>query len=452
MAIVVVVIAVALIFRWPNRIGGEAVGRHAWQPPPQTQLSESMNAAPVPGWRARATDLGLPAGEGSDPTRIATSDDPQFADPFVGNVDDHAYFLAGSPAATGKQWWLTGLDVATGHRIFAPVPLNIGTRAPRCFLNGPTAVLCIEDDGRHANAWVIDVPTGRVSFSGPTRLSLNSGHNVVQVGIYAVSQSMDEGVFGVGPQAETTWFVPGEGTVSGRLLPRDFAPQTLTTQTALGLEITQSAVFRVSDGHVFTTDLPEGLSAGGATVYPGGFAIEVLERGRGARLRSVNFFAEDGRRLEAVDFEHDSYTLDRGAADLPILKSGHESTIYGADGSVLLETAHNSDELLIGSRLFLEGERHVEQYDLRTGAKIDGCRFGYGQSTYIATDGKVGLFQKGGQKIGMETYGVDLATCKILWTTVAPPGDFHYIWRINTTLVQLSDDATELISMVARRG
>ena len=75
LAVVLLVVVAVLVFGWPRRVGGLAIGpRPAWQPPPQTQLSSSMHVPPVPGWRLRATDLGLP-------TRFATSDDPQFADP-----------------------------------------------------------------------------------------------------------------------------------------------------------------------------------------------------------------------------------------------------------------------------------------------------------------------------------------------------------------------------------
>ena len=52
----------------------------------------------------------------------------------------------------------------------------------------------------------------------------------------------------------------------------------------------------------------------------------------------------------------------------------------------------------------------------------------------------------------MKTYGLDLATCKTLWTTTSRRDAFHYLWRVNTTLVQLSEDATELMSLVAPRS
>jgi hypothetical protein len=36
-----------------------------------------------------------------------------------------------------------------------------------------------------------------------------------------------------------------------------------------------------------------------------------------------------------------------------------------------------------------------------------------------------------------------------LWTLKSAVGSFRAVWRINTTLVQLSDDGTELMSLVA---
>jgi hypothetical protein len=43
----------------------------------------------------------------------------------------------------------------------------------------------------------------------------------------------------------------------------------------------------------------------------------------------------------------------------------------------------------------------------------------------------------------------DLTTCDTLWTLTSPVGTFRDVWRVNTTLVQLSDDGTELTSLVA---
>jgi hypothetical protein len=43
----------------------------------------------------------------------------------------------------------------------------------------------------------------------------------------------------------------------------------------------------------------------------------------------------------------------------------------------------------------------------------------------------------------------DLATCDTLWTIPSQPNSLGRVWRVNTTLVQLSDDGTELVSLVA---
>lgn len=443
LAVVLLVVVAVLVFGWPRRVGGLAIGpRPAWQPPPQTQLSSSMHVPPVPGWRLRATDLGLP-------TRFATSDDPQFADPFIGNVDNHAYFLAGSSAATGTQWWLTGVDVDSGQSMFKPVPLNTGQRAPQCFLNGPAAVLCVDDERQRSRAWVIDVPSGRESYSGPTDLrTFGASLRVKQIGIYAVADTSDQGIYGVGAKAETTWFVPGDGSAQYRYMPDDFAPQTISTQAGLGRVTDRMVVFRVTDGHVFEPVMPEGTSPGSAAVYPGGFAVEILDESVGGTRGGVNFYDDDGKLLGHIDSGSSRGYLKSGAVDLPMVKAGGESTVYSIDGTDLVHIQDISDELLIGSRLFYEA-LNVEQYDLSTGKQVEPCKFGYAHSTYVATDGVVGLFRTGGQKIGMETYGLDLATCTTLWTRTSPPGAFHYLWRINTTLVQLSDDATELMSLVA---
>jgi hypothetical protein len=55
----------------------------------------------------------------------------------------------------------------------------------------------------------------------------------------------------------------------------------------------------------------------------------------------------------------------------------------------------------------------------------------------------------GERYVGRVAEAIDLATCDTLWTLTAPVGSFAQVWRVNTTLVQLSDDGTELVSLVA---
>jgi hypothetical protein len=206
--------------------------------------TSSMRVQPGPGWHVNAADLGLSAA-----SRIVTSDDPFWSSPFVGYLGDRAYFLASSPAAPNPQWWLLGVDVRDGRRLFAPVPLNTtSTYPPHCFLNGPTAVLCLRDDGDITLAWVIDAQTGTVSFTGPTVLRTYAAKPwVSQVGIYAIAEWMDKGVNGIGPTAELTWFVPGDGSVkSKQQRDTDVVAQTFATQTTGGRGSDTQVVFSVT--------------------------------------------------------------------------------------------------------------------------------------------------------------------------------------------------------------
>jgi hypothetical protein len=68
---------------------------------------------------------------------------------------------------------------------------------------------------------------------------------------------------------------------------------------------------------------------------------------------------------------------------------------------------------------------------------------------YIGSDGAVGVLEDGNPHVGLVTTAIDLKTCDTLWTLKSAIGSFRDVWRINTTLVQLSDDGTELMSLVA---
>jgi hypothetical protein len=84
---------------------------------------------------------------------------------------------------------------------------------------------------------VVDaVQDGAVSFTGPTDLCTYPGRlGVEQVGIYAVAGTTSQGVYGVGPKAEPTWFVPGEGSPDQHDRARsDFETPMLATQTIGG--------------------------------------------------------------------------------------------------------------------------------------------------------------------------------------------------------------------------
>jgi hypothetical protein len=450
-AAVVTVVATVLIVRWTHAGDGSTVVHPEWHPPAQTFLASSMRLQPVPGWRVRVGDLGLP-----DETRIATSDNPSSSEPFIGPVGDRGYFLANSPSVPDKQWWLVGVDARGGHRLFAPVRLDTGVDAPKCFLNGSDAVLCLREDVQNgvvlsATAQVIDTRTGTISFTGPTDVHPPPGDlGVEQVGIYAVAGTLGQGVYGVGPQAQTTWFVPGAGTIAHSYTSgADVAPQTVAAEVTGGGGSDQMVVFSVVDGKPISPDLTEGSHPLSAAVYPGGFAVEVVADQRKAVPDGIEFFDAEGKRIGKADI---SGLLSTSSADLPIVQSSADSTVFSPSGGKLAEISGldaGSRTLLIGSHLFVEdrsGETVWRSYDLSTGTEGKSCKIYLGD--YIGSDGTTALFEGGNPNVGLATKAVDLTKCDTLWTLSSPAGSFRDVWRINTTLVQLSDNGTELTSLV----
>ncbi|BDX29721.1 hypothetical protein TUM20985_02680 [Mycobacterium antarcticum] len=359
--------------------------------------------------------------------------------------------MGASPNALGWQWSLIGVDTVAGQRSFDPVPLDAGPTAPYCFLNGPTALLCLRGNVRDgvaqsSTAWIIDAVTGTVTYTGLSDLQVSPGKlGVRQVGLYALAGTLGQGIYGIGAKAETTWFVPGKGSLQPGFSETGLAPQTLATQEAGG---DRTEVFSVVDGTVITPDVTPGRRTFSAATYPGGFAVEVSADERSSTPDGVEFFDETGRRLGAVE---GSGFLSPGPADVPIVESSPQSTVFSDRGELLAEISRfgpGDVAILVGARLLTSVAGSVtEQYDLTTGQRGKDCKVYLGG--YLATDGKAALFESGNPNVGLVTKAIDLATCDVLWSIESPIGSFRDVWRINTTLVQLSDDGTELMSLVA---
>lgn len=450
--LVAVTVAAVLVWSWQRGSDGADSATHPrWQPPPQVVVTSSLHAQPVAGWKARVADLGLPTD-----SRIATATDSAWSQPFVGYLGNSGYLLASSPHPLFPQWWLVGIDSRTGETLFPPVQLDSGVAAPSCVLSGPRAVMCLRDhvqDGvaGSSTAWVIDAQSGTVSFTGPTDLHSSPGAlRVVQVGIYAVAATVRQGLYGVGPHAETTWFVPGDGKISQRFIPAaDVTPQTLATQVSGG---DRMVVFSIVDGKVVNPDLGPNDRPLSAVAYPGGFAVEVVGDEKKSTPDGIAFFDDNGRRLGYTDV---SDFLATNSLDVPIVESAPHSTVFTPNGERLAEISRfgpGDSAVLIGTLLFIDrssAESGSKQYDLQTGTEGKTCDISL--VGYLGTDGKVGVFESGNSNVGLVTKGVDLATCDVLWQIESPVGSLRDVWRINTTLVQLSDDGTELMSLVAPR-
>ncbi|ORA31891.1 hypothetical protein BST20_26135 [Mycobacterium branderi] len=347
------------------------------------------------------------------------------------------------------------MNVRDGRRLFPAVELTTEKRPPKCYLNGPEAVLCVHDF-EAVTAWVVDAHTGRVSYRGPTDLRTYPAKlGVHQVGIYAIALTENEGVYGVGPKADTTWFVPGAGHVDNLYPPsHDTAPPALATQVTGGRGSDARVVFSLSDGRVITPELDENAELQKTIVYPGGFAAEIADRQDRSVLTRVQFFDDAGKRTSRKSIHGDLPNIE--TLDLPVIEALKDWAVYTPDGGRLLKLTGERpvETRLIGTKFFFAQiggimGPHWQQYDLRTGAQGKTCDYDLGYGYYLGTDGTVAVADFGNPNVGRLTKAYDLSGCETLWTAASPVGSFHDLWRINTTLVQLSDDATELASLVA---
>lgn len=442
-----VIVVVALLAFWWFRAGRYIAGRWTWEPPPSTVLSSPMQEPPSPGWRTTLSDLGIPeSAEGLEPSRLAASTDPQQDRALVGQIGDKAFLLAQSP---GPHWWLAGIDVRSGRTLFPAVQLA-SARPPRCFLNGPQQLLCLDSqDDRSFTAVVIDTSSGGKLYNGPTDVGYGIADLPVQrVGIYAVARDHDRGLYGIGPRAETTWFVPGDGSISSATGFSDIpGERAIATQGNANPRVWDTTVFSLSDGEVIHPDVDEDARLRQTAAYPGGFAASVKT---GQEFDGVLFFDTSGHRVGGGGIDG---SLLGAAIDLPVISFSPEE-----DAVIFSPTA---DRLLslpalpytrIGTIAFVNEATSLDfpewrQYNLKTGEKGPACDFPL--HNYIGTDGSVLVFEVTNREAGLLAKAYDLATCELLWKLPSAANSLARIWRVNTTLIQLSADGTELSSLVA---
>ena len=410
-------------------------------------LSESMSEQPVPGWRITTADLGLPRNTES---QIALGNRPTDPRPFIGNIGGRAYFLADSGSKGERQWWLTGVDVQSGQPLFDAVRLGSDRQTPDCFLNGPDKVLCL--DGAVASiAWVIDGLSGSVDYKGPTDLQEKLGTLTVhQVGTYAVATNQNEGVYGIGPHAETTWFVPGDGSVSTVESSRPAAAaQTLTAQLEANPRTYIFTVFSVADGRVIEPEIDEGYTLGKPVFYTGGFVAEV-NNPDGIPVE-IAFFDESGKRLN--EYEGAGSAGD-SPVDLPVIgpNSDDRYTVFSTEGQPLIEVPGGTLHL-VGTTLMVDTgnsrdfpELHL--YNMRDGSAT-GAVCDYLMHNYIGTDGSTLVFAVHNPRAEVLATASDLHSCERLWTIPKQVDSLDRIWRIDGALVQLTNEGTELRSLVA---
>jgi hypothetical protein len=285
-----------------------------------------------------------------------------------------------------------------------------------------------------------------VSYAGLTDLRLGYATLAVeQVGIYAVAKTDGQGIYGIGSLAETTWFVSGDGHVHATTTPRfEAVPQALATQLSADPRAYDMTVFSLSDGRVVKPEVDDGAHLGKTEVYPGGFAAEVVVN---RKSLGIQFFDDTGKRLSGRGVDGQL----KGSPGLPIVTSSGHSAIYSPFGDKLLDLPGGTTRL-VGTTLFINENKSDafpmwRQYDLKTGATGPACDFD--MLNFLGTNGSVIVFDVTNRQAGLVAKARDLATCDTLWTLPSRVDSVGRVWRVNTTLVRLSDDGTVLSSLVA---
>lgn len=427
--LVTVVVVVSGAIMWWFSAGSEAWARHRWNPPESDYLP-SMRANPVAGWTADIATLGLPPG-----SSITAGDDPQ--GPIIETGTSRAYLVANSPGPT-PQWWLTGVDATDGHRLFPPVALNARDKAPRCFING-ASIVCIDDDDYRGTAWVIDRQTGQLTYTGPTDVRLTSWEkrSARQAGDYLVAVTEKQGIYGVGPQAETTWFVPGAGVVAEH--NSDVAFQGTGREDGVTL-------FSLADGQVLDPQFPDKTELLNTAFFSGGFAQQFAEK---PGHDFVQFFDTAGKLTINKRFDG---KLGGTTGNLIGIADSDSYGIYTLQGDKLLDLAGGRIQL-IGTTLWVSEKDKVTQstafrpYDMRTGDKGEPCEFDL-STGYLGSDGTVAVRAPVNPTSDLLADAWDLSMCERVWS-IPRNGPLGRVTRLGDTLVRLSDDGTELYSLVA---
>lgn len=429
-AVALVIVALAGCARSSE---GEPRKSSAPELPQQVLLTSSMRQQPVRGWSLTVSELGLPPGTDIRP---------------IGSAGDRGVFLG----IANDGWWLMGIDVDDGRRLFGPVRLGSAEGATdfKCFVNAPPDVLCVRqmsDVAAPATAWVVNTSTGELTYDGPTELRVAAAQGksrLEQVGNYAVATHEGKGMYGVGARGELTWFVPGNGILPAQFATwaRDAPPTTLAVQNSGGVA---DVVFSVVDGRVVKPAVPHDVQLGQAVVYTDGFGYEYTTTSD--MSERVAFFDDTGKKLSEPE---PGGTLETRSVDLPTVGSPVNDRIFTLDGRQLLAlppSIPSPNARLIGSRFYIATDadhRQWQQFDLKTGetgTTCDGDSLGF---SYIASDGEVAV------ALGKDTpaQGVDLATCETLWSVPGPTANrVEEVWKVNTVLVERSGD--ELFSLVA---
>jgi hypothetical protein len=443
-AVLAVIVLAAGVGVWvwhPWRGSGRAQAAHPAAP--REVLLGSMRAQPVPGWQRSTGQIGLPAGTATGM--------------FIGAVGDRGYYVTSQGTDGGS--YVYGVD-ATGTVVLAPVSLD-GRMDSFCYLNGPTRIICFANDlripkGDPVTAWVVDTSAGRLLYHGPSMLRSGPQPNgefltLTKRAGYLLLEKDNIGIYGIGDQAQPTWFVPGKGGI-GVGDEIDTPPSTLATQQTAQLT---DVVFSVADGSRVTPEVSSGSDRlYTAMTFPGGFGYEFA--GSDPNDRGLLFFDEHGHQLGRVLIPQQPQEF-FDFAQMPIGYTETQWFVYRPDGTLRLQFNQSGAGVSMwvsGSTLLFDrdytttdGPHPWQQYDLDTGQARPPCTID--QTGYLGTDGQVMVsgFPESlpaGAQNGIA--GVDMTSCTTLWTLVN-----YGVNRIGDTLVGSDPTGMTLMSLVPPR-
>ncbi len=438
--VVVMVVAAGAVLVWrPWRSASPDAQQETAARGP-TLLSSPMRQEPVPGWRLTAEQVGLPAGASQGN--------------FIGAVQDRAYFVTMSESL--DQSYVYGVD--TSGKVVLPATGLGGKVDVNCQLNGPTRVVCINNDvripaGDPIPAWVVDVSAGTVLFAGTTALRSSQGSGLPYLrpaGQYLLETHAGEGVYGLGDHLEKTWFVPGYGLAYGDIGPGDYPRSPAGYQVVDVKGDAPDVVFSLGDGSILTPRDGGGDRLLGAQLFDGGFGYDFQDAASGTR--GLLFFDNRGKQLARVLVPgQDLSFAGDNTSRLPIAKANGRWLVFRPDGQQRVEIADDApvatfdvsaDTLFYTTDVTgdIAAPTKWQTVNLDTGARGPDCAFD--REGYIGTDGTVMLSHDMASNVGITA--VDLATCTTLWTRAEIGA-----WRVADTLIAYDGAGKDLVSLVA---
>jgi hypothetical protein len=416
--------------------------------PQRVLIGFALDRMPVPGWRVTGSDLGLPADVPLGQAISAVGDRAY----FVTGCDDDCIRKRCNFTCDDSRGWLYGLDLRTGARLFKPVLLN-GFRYHQwfhdCRQNGPSVAVCLNNEvprqGQSGRVWIVDLERGKLTYSGKTDLWQD---NVPGPGPYLqavgnprgqtrlVAGVAGKGIYGVGPRAELTWFVPGSGHLVAPVFSvDDGSPPILATQLPTA-DDPRYRVFSVIDGTERTPTAPPGSTLKRAIVYTGGFAYQYEATG----TVGVLFYDSAGRQVARRELK--GYNL-MEATPVPIVLDQPVFRVYAPDGREVATLpgafAYHQAPMFwaMGDDLYLRSEENLTMYqtwqrwNLGTGRPGTTCHRQAPLTFYVGSDGRIVLLKD--EENGVAVVAVDLATCRALWRMPQP--GLHSIEQLGSALV-----------------